>query len=212
MITFRRTLRQGDRGPDALAVKRALARAGFGSKKLLAITRLFGPFAVKNLKRFQQAHRLHVDGIYGPLTHAALAPFFDSYAWARYAEHHPAGTYQLPAAFTPTHTTSGLPGFPAIDVFQPAGTIMLAPATGTVTRVSGKAPTRTVKPGGAYGWSVYLAPDRAPDKPFFLTHFGTLSVQVGDHLEYGHPVGAVADFAAATNGVTPDHIHEGRAA
>lgn len=39
-----------------------------------------GHAAVESLKRFQQAHGLKPDGIYGPKTHALLLPFFTPYA------------------------------------------------------------------------------------------------------------------------------------
>jgi len=122
---------------------------------------------------------------------------------------------QLPSHFVPTHETAGLPGFPAIDVFAPAHTIVCSPATGRIVKLSGHAPTPTAKPGGPYGWSIYLTVDKAHLPPsggtFYLTHFGTRSplVQLGVCVGRGEVLGIVADYSHATGGTTPDHIHEG---
>jgi len=114
---------------------------------------------------------------------------------------------QLPTKFTATHQTDGLPGYPAIDVFAPGGTIALSPAAGTVTRLSGHPVTPTTRPGGPYGLSCYL--QRADGATYFLTHFATLHVKVGQKVGQGQPLGTIADYARATGGVTPSHIHEG---
>lgn len=117
------------------------------------------------------------------------------------------GTLQLPEKFTPTHQTDGLPGYPAIDVFAHGGTVALAPAAGTITSLSGHPVTPTAKPGGPYGLSCYLT--RSDGGIYFLTHFATLKVKVGQKVTRGTPLGTVADYARATGGVTPSHIHEG---
>lgn len=118
-------------------------------------------------------------------------------------------TLQLPEVFKPTHQTSGLPGFPAIDVFAPGGTPVLAPATGRIVKLSGHAPTPTAKPGGPYGWSMYLA--RRDGGVYYLTHFGTRAAicRVGNCIGKGEVIGRVADYAKATGGKTASHIHEG---
>lgn len=113
----------------------------------------------------------------------------------------------LPETFTPTHQTEGLPGYPAIDVFEPGGTLMGAPASGVIDRLSGHPVTPHATPGGPYGLSCYLT--RADGGRYFLTHFATLRVQVGQRVKKGDPIGTVADYAKATNGATPSHIHEG---
>jgi hypothetical protein len=115
---------------------------------------------------------------------------------------------QLPRVFTPTHQTAGLPGFPAIDCFAPAHTIVLAPATGKVVKLSGHAPTAEASPGGPYGWSIYLT---SREGTYYLTHFGAVygTVTIGQCIGQGERIGLVADFSAATKGKTPSHIHEG---
>ena len=86
IVPFVRLLKQGMVGKDVVAVKRSLARAGFG--KLGPQTRLFGPFMKRNLKSFQKKHGLVQDGVYGLATHKKLAPYFDDYSlWLLHQTH-----------------------------------------------------------------------------------------------------------------------------
>lgn len=78
-LTFKRTLHAGMRGRDVRAIKISLRNAGYGSK-LVVKTGYFGTALNRQLKRFQKASHLPVDGIYGPTTHAALTPDFTPYA------------------------------------------------------------------------------------------------------------------------------------
>lgn len=116
---------------------------------------------------------------------------------------------QLPSHFTPTHQTEGLPGFPAIDVFAQAGTQVLAPATGRIVKLSGHPPTSTSPPGGPYGWSIYLT--ARDGGTYYMTHFGTRAAicKLGACIGRGEVIGRVADYAKATAGKTPSHIHMG---
>lgn len=77
LVPFGREIRRGTRGRDVVALKRALAKAGYG--RWGKFTQSMGPIAVRNLRRFQQTRGLHVDGVYGRQTHAKLARFFDDY-------------------------------------------------------------------------------------------------------------------------------------
>lgn len=79
IIPFGRQLKRGSKGKDALAVKRALRKAGYLSFPRGGSTPIFGPFAVRALKRFQRAHKLTATGVYNLGTHRALVPFFDAY-------------------------------------------------------------------------------------------------------------------------------------
>lgn len=74
-----RTLKEGMRGNDVVAMKRALSRAGYGTWKGMLFTKLFGDSTVTLLKRFQMKNKLRVDGQYGPVTHKKLAKFYDAY-------------------------------------------------------------------------------------------------------------------------------------
>ena len=115
---------------------------------------------------------------------------------------------RLPADFKPTHPTSGLEGYPAKDIFGEAGTMAGAPEGGTIVRLSGREPTDRTAPGGPYGRSLYLRGDSG--RVYYLTHFGRLTVGEGQRVEPGDELGTVADYSAATGGVTPSHIHMGR--
>lgn len=116
---------------------------------------------------------------------------------------------RLPAKFHPTHQTSGLQGFPAVDCFALAGTPVASPATGKVVKLSGAAPTAHTEPGGPYGWSVYIT--ARDGGTYFVTHLGRRSeiVKLGDCIGKGEIIGAVADYTRASDGATPSHIHMG---
>jgi hypothetical protein len=80
-VLFGRELRQGKSGKDVVALKRALSKAGY-VKWQSRWTRLFGPYTATALKKFQREHGLRADGVYGPATHAKLAPYYDAYGAA----------------------------------------------------------------------------------------------------------------------------------
>lgn len=114
----------------------------------------------------------------------------------------------LPTHFKPTHQTGGLPGFPAVDIFGAAHVPVAAPATGKVVKLSGHEPTEHTQPGGPYGWSIYLT---GREGTYYITHLSsrTAIVKVGACIAKGENIGTVADYAKATGGVTPCHIHMG---
>lgn len=111
------------------------------------------------------------------------------------------GRLQLPASFSSTHQTAGLSGYPAIDVFGRPGTTVLSPTAGKITRFSG-GPNSYTGPGGPYGYSMYLDGKLGS---YFLTHFGSRMVNVGQNVDYGQALGTIGDYP----GDVPDHIHEG---
>ena len=77
VVQFKRTLKQGARGPDVVAVKRALRRAKV--YKITPATSQLGKIAVASIKKFQKANGLKADGIYGINTHRKLMRYFDQY-------------------------------------------------------------------------------------------------------------------------------------
>lgn len=78
IVPFTRTIKQGNTGIDVLATKRALAHAGY-RRWGFGFTKRAGARWAKDIRRFQSQHGLHVDGQYGPKTHAKLARYFDAY-------------------------------------------------------------------------------------------------------------------------------------
>lgn len=84
--TLKRTIKLGTVGSDALACKRALARAGYGPDRLRVLTPVFGPFAVQNLEHWQRHEKLAATGridSQGELD--KLWPWFDALARVEYA-------------------------------------------------------------------------------------------------------------------------------
>lgn len=78
VVVLPRTLKRKDKGYDVLAVKRAISVAGY-RKWGHAFTTSFGEELEMELRRFQKNHKLHIDGQYGPDTHAAMKRYYDGY-------------------------------------------------------------------------------------------------------------------------------------
>lgn len=104
------------------------------------------------------------------------------------------------------HPTMGLAGYPARDYFAPAGSGAVAPVAGKVVRLSGHDPRLgpVEGPHGPLGWSVYI--QGTDGHEYYLTHLGSRSVQVGQTVKAGQPIGTVANYAKYG---TPSHIHMG---
>jgi hypothetical protein len=132
----------------------------------------------------------------------------------------------LPEHFHPTHPTSGLNGAghppwghgrnDAIDCFAKGNTPVCCEFAGTVIKLSGHAPTATTKPGGPYGWSIYVAKKwnvraKCWEDVYYITHLGSRAayIKVGAKVRKGQRIGTVADYAKATAGRTASHAHMG---
>jgi murein DD-endopeptidase MepM/ murein hydrolase activator NlpD len=218
-LAFFRLLKLGSMGKDVRAVKRGLARAGHGAL-VGAVNPVMGPFAVRHLTNYQRATvPLDPDGKYGKETHKRLIEKFD--AFARQLDEQaskelavpigdptpaPDGSLPLPRDFSATHPTAGLEGFPAVDMFAHPNTVVLAPEDGTVLRLSGREPAQGGSPGGAYGFSIHLD---SPSGRYFMTHFATTQVSVGQQVTGGQPIGTVCDSAVSGKPNT-SHIHHGK--
>lgn len=96
-----------------------------------------------------------------------------------------------------THDTSGLPGFPAVDIFAKPGTAFLAPEAGRVIRLSGSGGTS----GQIYGYSVYFLGKSG--RLYFITHLGQTRAPIGSYK-----AGAVLGTVSAWSGGSP-HAHVG---
>lgn len=86
IVPLNREVKFGTRGPDALAVKRALTRKGYGQGLRLSgkLANVFGPIAVRNLKRWKKRVGQKQTGVYGGTAHKAMVASrgFDRYgAW-----------------------------------------------------------------------------------------------------------------------------------
>lgn len=85
-LPFVRQLVLDDTGPDVLAVARALVKWNRGLRDGVVLDRTMGAAKIKLLRHFQGAQFLHVDGVYGPATHAKLVPFVDAYGASLFAQ------------------------------------------------------------------------------------------------------------------------------
>src|SRR4029077_19805600 len=106
---------------------------------------------------------------------------------------------RLPASFTSTHQTAGLPWFPATDVFGAPGTPVLAPVGGRMVYVH-NIPWNAQQ--RVRGETAYL--QGANDRTYFLTHLGG-DVPTGQ-VTAGQQIGTVG---AVPQGWWQPHIHEG---
>lgn len=104
------------------------------------------------------------------------------------------------------HPTDGLPGYPAIDFFAPAGTRVLAPEAGTIHKLSGTDPSLGPHgTGKVFGFSEYLLGASGTD--YFITHLGS-TAKLDQSVVAGQVIGTVADFDKYG---TPSHAHIGAA-
>jgi hypothetical protein len=76
---YRQPIRPGDSGSDVLAVKRALRKIGIKGAGAMTLSNSAGTAFVACLATLQRQHSLQSDGLYGPKTHAIVAPSFDAY-------------------------------------------------------------------------------------------------------------------------------------
>jgi hypothetical protein len=110
----------------------------------------------------------------------------------------------LPDHFAPTHQTGGLPNFPAIDVFGPAGAYVTAPEDCRLVWPH-LIPWNLQQRVG--GWTCYLACDEGTPREhwYFVTHFRSLR----DRGRY-HKGGVLGIVDAVPRGAWQPHIHEGK--
>ena len=107
---------------------------------------------------------------------------------------------QLPENFKATHQTAGLPGFPAIDVFGPAGSFVLAPEDGRLVWPHFIPWDQRERVGG---WTCYFQGESG--NTYFLTHFGALRPR----SEYAQG-GVIGTVGRVPHSWWHSHIHEGK--
>jgi Transglycosylase SLT domain len=95
-----------------------------------------------------------------------------------------------------THPTSGLGGYPAVDLFAKPGTPFTAPEAGTVYRHSGRGGTS----GGIYGRSIYFKGQSGKD--YFITHLGQIAPK--GRYRRGQTLGTVSPWKSGA-----PHAHVG---
>lgn len=188
-------------GNGARGVRRALARFNRRLAEPIGTSKKFTYQDTKLIEQFQRKNDLVPDGIYGPKTHAKLSAYFDSYAHFLYTGRVPPviKTAQLPFPYAPTHETGGLAGYPAIDVFAPAGTEVLAPAAGVLQNTHMINWNLHTRVGGN---TTYL---HTATGVFFLTHFQNVR-PTGAVVKKGDRIGTVAEVPQRA---WAPHIHMG---
>lgn len=92
-------------------------------------------------------------------------------------------------------------------MFGSPGELVEAGSYGRVTRVSGRAPTGTERPGGAYGWSIYWR-NGVTGTIRYATHLACTCVDVGDRIGPSSRIGRVANPPAGSP-VGSAHVHLG---
>lgn len=216
-VRFTRVLEKGDVGPDVEGVGRALSRGKFMGplarfvQKPARVRRTWGVGKTVAVEKLQKRAGLPVTGRYGAKEHKALAPHFDAYAaWLM-------EQWQAPPALCfpiargvdvhvgGLHETGGLPGNWAIDFICKAGSRILAPEAGTITRFSGHPPSDdTADSIGVFGWTTYL--QTPAGYLYFITHQGSRrpTLKVGQHVGAGELLGYVGNQR-----YRPDHAHVG---
>lgn len=198
-------------GVDVVAVKRAIARAGFFPWNNFD-NAYNENFAMEGVKPFQQANGLTASGNYGQATHdklrntrrkgSATEWAFDQFSIALMKE---AAEGPEPPILPPlgplyaggrtvldhscTHATSGIPRYPAFDDCFKGGAAILAPEPLVVTRVGSS------KPGSAF----YA--DGASGIRYWFGHLAS-SPKVGVKFAKGQKVGTVYRYHKS-------HVHCG---
>jgi murein DD-endopeptidase MepM/ murein hydrolase activator NlpD len=212
---LKRVITLGMQGADVRACKRAAARAGFPHQLLAGITSDYSAADVQNIKAFQAANHVDVDGAIGEHTFAALLPHMDALALQIYESFAgtPSGTLDYPHPDTwhgpaPTesglHQTAGLAGNWALDFMAEGGTQVLAPEAGTIFKLSGHDPATGVHGADIFGWNVYV--HTPAGLLYFMTHLGDRGVQLGESVNAGDIIGHVGHWP---NDPGRSHTHLG---
>lgn len=99
-------------------------------------------------------------------------------------------------------------GYPALDCFGAAGSLVVARFYGRVHKISGRRCSLGGHPGGSYGRSVYVK-NFVTGVDRYLTHLDELHLELGSRVWPGRTVGTVCDSAVSGKPGT-SHVHYGR--
>lgn len=177
-------------GDNVRQLQQALLNAGFDPQ---GVDGVFGPLTQAAVIAFQQARGLEVDGVVGPQTAGALGIAL--------------GGPSAPAAASPGGVVAPIPGWqneisqhyggpgghPGVDIAVPTGTPIHAVKDGTVVYAQYNT--------GGYGNLVILQHD---DGTFTMyAHQSQIEVSQGQHVAAGEEIGLVG----ATGDATGPHLH-----
>lgn len=184
----RPTLKLGSVGPNVVIAKKGIYKALKIAPPFIT-TPVFGVFFLKQVKEFQRTRNIPQTGVIGPATWTVLEPYLKAPPKLLVYPHPKSVSTGRPSFI---HPTGGIPGNYALDFMAPGGTTVLAPEAGTVTRISGHDPSSgTHGAGDIFGYSIYL---RTAGGFFFSTHYGSVSVSLGETVKAGQKVGTVGHW------------------
>ncbi|HEY9723037.1 MAG TPA: peptidoglycan DD-metalloendopeptidase family protein [Oscillatoriaceae cyanobacterium] len=179
----------GATGDNVRQLQQALQNAGFDPQ---GVDGIFGPLTQAAVVAFQQAKGLEVDGIVGPQTAGALGISLDASAPA--VPSSSGVVAPIPGWQNEISQHYGGPGgHPGVDIAVPQGTPIHAAKDGTVVYAQFNS--------GGYGNLVILQHD---DGTFTMyAHQSQIEVSQGQHVSAGQELGLVG----ATGDATGPHLH-----
>lgn len=181
-------LKLGSVGPNVVLAKKAIYKA-LKIVPPFITTPVFGPFFLRQVKEFQGSRNIDQSGWIGPLTWKALEPYLKPAPKLLVFPHPRSANTGRPSYL---HPTGGIPGNEALDFMAPGGTTVMAPEAGVVTRISGHDPSSgTHGAGDIFGYSLYI---RTAGGFFFSTHYGHVTVSLGETVKAGQKVGTVGHW------------------
>ena len=187
-LKLKRQITQGMQGADVRACKRAAARAGFPPELLAGITDIYTANDVQQIKLFQQANHLGVDGVIGQDTLTALLPHFDALGMTWYKSFQAPSTYVNPLRdaqeIVLERTDAG------VDFFAKIASPILAIGKAKITRATTTSGWCAHDPNPkAHGCVQYQLQDGDHSgEEIYVAEYIDPLVQVGQTVEAGHPI------------------------
>lgn len=198
MVRYRQLIKPGDKGRDVKAVKDGLKRMKVKGSAKLSKDDKAGRSFVGCIKTVQKAHKLKADGIYGPATHAVVAPHFSLFDNWRYRtakkRHTKTVTNPFPGGWIPNRLDMGFDGTFSGHI--------VAPFDGIVTYVTDyNASWR----GGVIQIKAHKRPFGLPTDTLYFTEGCAPTVSAGTRVKMGQIIGKEARSGWGNPyGTTPD--------